>query len=124
MSSLDIQIGGDHYKKLEYQPVELSVKMRHNFIQGCINKYVARYKNKDGVKDLHKCIHYAQMGSELRPTNYSSITEEDEKEINLYVKKNNFAPIIGRIIIDINTQNWLGITAKIKTLIEENETVH
>lgn len=119
MSSLDIQIGGNHYKELTYQPAVLSVRFKHNFIQGCINKYVARYKHKEGIKDLEKTIHYAQMGCELNPANFSTLTDEDKKEIAHYVEVNKFEPIIGQIIMDINTQNWLGIVAKVKLLIPE-----
>ena len=47
-STLDIQVGGNHYKDLQMQPIVLITKANCDFIQGCIIKYISRYKNKNG----------------------------------------------------------------------------
>lgn len=62
---LDVQVGGGHYKDLVIQPIEYTMKNNLNFIQGNIIKYATRYKSKNGVEDIKKIIHYAQLLIEL-----------------------------------------------------------
>ena len=64
--ALSQQIGGDHYKKYAYQPVEFSVQAKLSFIQGSIVKYIVRYEDKNGLEDIQKVIHYAELAKELR----------------------------------------------------------
>lgn len=64
-TAIDTQIGGQHYKCLKMQPIELIVKANLNFIQGNIIKYISRYEHKNGLQDIKKCIHYAQLAIEL-----------------------------------------------------------
>ena len=66
MSALDIQIGGSHYRNKGIQPIELIVALNLNFIEGNIVKYITRYKEKNGIQDLMKCIHYSQLAIELK----------------------------------------------------------
>ena len=61
MSALDIQVGGSHYKKLKIQPVEFIHANEIPFIEGCIIKYATRWKDKGGIDDLNKIIHFAQI---------------------------------------------------------------
>lgn len=57
MPANDRQVGGTHYKgKLEpWDAIEL---WELGFLDGNIIKYVARWKRKDGIKDLEKARHY------------------------------------------------------------------
>ena len=59
--ALKHQVGGTHYSKYEIQPVELIEKLNLDFICGNILKYVVRYKDKNGIEDLKKAEHYAEM---------------------------------------------------------------
>lgn len=61
-------IGCSHYKKLSMQPIELIVKAKLSFIQGNIIKYITMYKYKNGVEDINKCIHYANLAIDLNDT--------------------------------------------------------
>lgn len=54
---LDIQIGGDHYKDFEIQPVEFIVKNELGFLEGCVIKRICRYNRQGGVEDLKKIKH-------------------------------------------------------------------
>lgn len=60
-STLGMQVGGDHYRSLPIQPVEFILANDLGFCEGNIVKYTCRYKQKGGVEDLKKVIHYAQM---------------------------------------------------------------
>lgn len=57
------QVGGDHYKKLDPQPINLMrAWFTHDeyagFLRGNVIKYLARYKEKGGVRDLEKAQQY------------------------------------------------------------------
>ena len=55
------QIGGSHYRNFSIQPYEFISKNDLSFFQGCVIKYVCRYKNKNGIQDLEKIIHYCEL---------------------------------------------------------------
>ena len=64
-SALDHQEGGDHYKKLSIQPVVYIHANNIPFIEGCIIKYVTRWRDKAGVADLYKARHFIDLLIEL-----------------------------------------------------------
>jgi hypothetical protein len=59
------QVGGDHYRRLTPQPVELlkcwlTPEEFKGFLRGNIIKYLARYQYKGGVQDLEKAKQYLE----------------------------------------------------------------
>ena len=65
-SPLKTQVGGQHYKYMQIQPVEYIFHNNLGFIEGCIVKYISRYEEKGGEADLDKVIHFTQLLKELR----------------------------------------------------------
>lgn len=65
MSALDVQQGGSHYKNRGIQPVEYIHRNDLSFLEGNVVKYVTRHKDKNGIEDLKKMMHYGQMLLEL-----------------------------------------------------------
>ena len=61
MKALDIQVGGTHYSKMTIQPVEFINVNNLSYLQGNVVKYVCRYKDKNGIEDLKKAMHYIQI---------------------------------------------------------------
>ena len=61
MKSYKKQVGGNHYKKYKIQPVEFIIKNNIGFCEGNIIKYILRFKEKGGVKDLEKAKHYIEL---------------------------------------------------------------
>jgi hypothetical protein len=61
MSSLDIQVGGNHYKEMAIQPIEFIMKNNIGFMEGNAIKYISRWRSKGGVEDLKKARHYLDM---------------------------------------------------------------
>jgi hypothetical protein len=55
------QVGGTHYKKLAIQPIEYVMLNGLGFCEGNIVKYITRWKDKGGVDDLKKVIHYTEF---------------------------------------------------------------
>jgi hypothetical protein len=69
MSALDDQVGGDHYKKLKIQPIEYIHANQIGYMEGNVIKYVSRWKDKNGIKDLEKAKHYIDLLIELEAKN-------------------------------------------------------
>lgn len=61
MKALDVQVGGDHYKRMAIQPAEYNIKNGLSFAAGNVVKYVTRYQFKNGMEDLLKAKHYLEM---------------------------------------------------------------
>jgi hypothetical protein len=63
----DYMVGGDHYRKCggEQHWDRIWRLYGHGYFVGCITKYLERYKEKDGMKDLYKARHYLQKLIEL-----------------------------------------------------------
>jgi len=55
------QEGGDHYSKHTIQPYTFITVNKLSFFQGNVIKYVVRYKDKNGIEDLKKIIHYCEL---------------------------------------------------------------
>jgi hypothetical protein len=55
------QEGGDHYSKHTIQPYTFITANGLSFFQGNVIKYVVRYKDKNGIEDLKKIIHYCEL---------------------------------------------------------------
>lgn len=66
MSALNVQEGGDHYKRFAIQPIEFIERNRLGFVEGNVVKYVCRHEMKGGADDLRKAIHYLELLLELR----------------------------------------------------------
>lgn len=64
-SALDVQVAGDHYRKMKIQPVEYIHANGIPFIEGCIIKYASRWRDKGGIRDLEKIKHFADLLIEL-----------------------------------------------------------
>ena len=64
-SALDVQVGGGHYKGMAIQPVEFIHANGIGYFEGNVIKYVARWRNKNGIADLEKAKHYLELLIEL-----------------------------------------------------------
>lgn len=57
----ETQVGGDHYKRLNIQPIKYILDNNLGFIEGNVVKYVTRWKYKNGIEDLKKARHYLDL---------------------------------------------------------------
>jgi hypothetical protein len=60
-SPLDVQVAGDHYRKMKIQPVEYITQNGLGFLEGCIVKRISRWRSKDGIQDLEKIKHEVDL---------------------------------------------------------------
>jgi hypothetical protein len=70
-SANSIQHGGDHYKSKTIQPWDYVAANNLGFFEGNAIKYITRHKDKNGIEDLKKAIHYLQKLIELEQQNES-----------------------------------------------------
>lgn len=61
MTALDYQHGGKHYKDLTIQPIEFIMANQLGFAEGCVVKYVTRWRYKGGMEDLRKARHFLEF---------------------------------------------------------------
>ena len=55
------QVSGNHYKDMVIQPAEFCQLNELNWCESNAVKYVCRHRNKNGVEDIRKAIHYLEM---------------------------------------------------------------
>ena len=59
------QVSGKHYKEKEIQPWDYIYANNIGYFEGNCVKYVSRWKDKGGIADLQKAIHYLEKLIEL-----------------------------------------------------------
>lgn len=69
------QVGGTHYAKYKIQPVDIINELGIDYIRGNILKYLVRYKDKNGMEDLRKALHYSRILLEQQVRAYPKIDE-------------------------------------------------
>ena len=74
MSANDKQVDGEHYQKA-IQPWDYITLNRLGYLEGNIIKYVTRYKEKNGMRDLEKAKHYLDKLIEVNTTQISKACE-------------------------------------------------
>lgn len=61
LPAIERQEGGGHYKSMKIQPFEYNHANGIPFAEGCIIKYVSRWKSKGGIEDLKKARHFLDL---------------------------------------------------------------
>ena len=104
MCVLKKQIGGNHYKKLNYQPAELFAKLNCNAFQANIIKYTVRGSVRRSIVDYKKCKHYAELAQALLVDRGSILEKNNSSVYDYYIIKRfclaNTIPEVGCKIID------------------------
>jgi len=62
----DIQVGGNHYSKHTIQPFDIIDEYKLGYYEGNVLKYLLRHKDKGGVEDIDKAIHYLNKVKEVQ----------------------------------------------------------
>tara|TARA_R100001086_G_scaffold248976_1_gene187246 strand:+ start:541 stop:750 length:210 start_codon:yes stop_codon:yes gene_type:complete len=61
MKTTKKQEGGDHYLRMAIQPIEFIIANNIPHLEACAIKYLCRWQEKGGVKDLEKAKHYIDI---------------------------------------------------------------
>lgn len=54
------QVGGKHYERLDPQPITVIERWQLGYHEGNVLKYLARWREKGGLEDLHKALWYLE----------------------------------------------------------------
>jgi hypothetical protein len=62
----DKQIAGNHYKKYrDMQPWDVITAWNLGYLDGTALKYIARWRDKGGINDIRKAIHFLEKFIEV-----------------------------------------------------------
>jgi len=75
LNPLEVQVAGDHYKKLPIQPIHYIHANGLQWAEGEVIKYVTRWRLKGGIDDLRKARHILDMLIELEERKETRIGE-------------------------------------------------
>lgn len=99
MSALDKQVGGKHYKSFKIQPIQYITANNIPYIEGNIIKYISRWREKGGIDDLNKVIHYVELLKEIEvgksertyrsKTSLKDLIKRGPRELGSYLRKKN-----------------------------------
>lgn len=79
MSANEHQEGGSHYAS-EYQHWDFVLTaLEGRYLEGCVTKYVYRWKKKNGLEDLRKAAHYLEKMMD-RETSYKPMDSKGYNE--------------------------------------------
>ena len=89
MKATSVQVGGDHYKKMPFEPVIVIRAMIDaglwKWEDANAAKYLFRWRLKNGIEDLRKARHYIDLLIEaeesLMCSTPSGITDSDTGDI-------------------------------------------
>jgi len=56
----DRQFGGSHYRKMTIQHWDYIIANGIPYLEACAIKYISRWRDKGGIEDLRKSIHYIE----------------------------------------------------------------
>ena len=106
MSANEYQVGGDHYASKDVQPWDameswMTPEAFSGYLLGNCIKYLARYREKNGVQDLEKCQHYLAKLIEIEEKN------DVMAENILQFQKGREAAICGLIRDVRRSKDWL-----------------
>ena len=96
---LDTQIGGDHYTKMQIQPVQFIHTNSIPFIEGTVIKYVSRWKSKGGLQDLEKARHMVSMLIAYGPDEHAVYMPDLARAVDDYISANDI-PRMEALIIE------------------------
>ena len=74
------QIGGSHYKSFAIEPWTFVQENNLNPFQANVIRYACRYKNKGGIQDLEKIIHYCEMEKDFIKKKNDDVTHAEVEE--------------------------------------------
>lgn len=123
MEQLKKQVGGSHYTRMKYQPIELAVKCGFTFVQGSCLKYLSRYLYKNGEEDIMKLDQFCELGIALLDTTPPVwLSEVNRRELAKYADLNQFTDLESDILSLIAHKKYDEVRARIPALLANYET--
>jgi len=77
-SALDHQVAGTHYLKHAIQPIEFIHANQIGFAEGNVIKYLVRWRDRGGIRDLEKAKHYIELLIEMETQGLEKLKPHDQ----------------------------------------------
>lgn len=74
---LNRQVGGSHYTQMPIQHVEFCQRNGIPWCEAAAIKYLVRHRQKNGLEDLRKAVHYIELLIELEYGEEAARTSQD-----------------------------------------------
>ena len=106
MSANDKKI--PHYAS-EYQHWDLAITLPMGYLEGCSTKYIARWRRKDGIEDLHKAMHYLDKLIEVyvpKPIPRNMSRSEVQYEVSRFSAMNKLSVIEEEYILLLSNYRY------------------
>jgi hypothetical protein len=128
MSANKTQIGGDHYQS-QYQHWDfVQSTLKGRYLEGCVTKYVSRWRKKNGLQDLQKAAHYLaklieEYGAQrVTPLGLNTLAFEDARLFSATNKLGTYESVIITCLATwADTRTLLNAQTAIKELAEDAE---
>lgn len=117
MKANEKQVGGKHYQS-EYQHWDFIFDTKLNYFSACATKYIARWRNKDGLKDLKKAKHFIEKIKELGVVDIGVGSHKNTKH---FIQINHIPPEEGYLIHDIVFGEYDTAIQRLDILIKQAE---
>jgi len=65
-------VGGSHYQQLDPAPWDVVLAWKLGYLEGTALKYIARWRDKNGIEDIRKAIHFLEKLVEVETANAKS----------------------------------------------------
>ena len=127
MINKDKEVGGTHYADMKIEPIEIIEAFELDFVQGSIIKYISRYKNKNGIEDLKKALHYCRMHKSTNINNFDRINScvyfspMAKLSVKMYCMLNNLTDLENLIISYVVSNDLDTAALEIEKLISRQE---
>jgi len=102
MNALDKQVGGNHYKGFQMQPIELITNLNLSFLQGCVIKRICRYDRQGGKgnEDLNKILHEIELIVESKDFKIHVDYEVALRNLCMFMVVNSLTPFQRKLLYD------------------------
>ena len=116
MSANEKQVGGSHYAG-EYQHWDWAIDINLPYLESGATKYISRWRDKGGVQDIQKAIHYMEKALEafslgrhqnrsLFCTGYSADHEYARKKTAKFLSSSKEHRTPSEIDVILNIASW------------------
>lgn len=95
MSANDKQHGGTHYKSQVVQVWDFITANNIPYLEGNAIKYLSRWRDKGGIEDLRKALHYVEKLIELEQERLKEVPEQlkCEHDFDLFPNSKGLAEV-------------------------------
>jgi hypothetical protein len=115
------QVGGDHYRKLDpnFQHWDMAIIAGNRYLESAATKYIVRWRDKNGIADLRKALHYVdKLLEKVDSIEPPSPTAAQTFEIARFMCHPAFDSDQRQIVFELHTWSTPMQVARVRVLLE------